>query len=65
MNCKNHDGNEVAAIATLAYSQAGGGRHRCAICAYELGEREASERLLPKLEKLRDQLKLLGVVPEA
>ena len=33
-----HSGNEIPALKELPISQSGDGRHRCAVCAYLLGE---------------------------
>jgi len=65
MACKQHSGNEIAEIATLPFSQAGEGRHRCAVCAFELGERQGASVYLSRLETLREQIKRLGGTPDA
>jgi hypothetical protein len=55
---KEHADVPKKEIEKLATSQADVGRHRCALCAYELGRREATEAE----ERLR--VRVRGLVAE-
>ena len=62
MGCSNnHSGNEIPGLKSLPPAQSGVARHRCAVCAFHLGEDRAWETI----QALREQLDALGKAPSA
>lgn len=61
MACSNHhSGNEIPTLRSLPHAQAGHARHRCAVCAFRMGE----DRAWATIRTLRARLEDLGSAVE-
>lgn len=56
---QKHDNIPKKDFENLPYSQAAEGRHRCARCAYELGQQKAKEQFRERVAALVVEIDLL------